>query len=281
MQLSKSTGLSETTRSEPGIVLPTVSEKRRYRDRVQGTIELERCFEFRVAPGRRFLRWLLENPDRMTWPASARHRATTQARREALFGRKGDSARKQVQACALQSLDRNGPEKSERRWWAFEGFTEVDCCLQTDKLVLLVEGKRTESLSKSIRWYSGRNQLHRNLEAARDLAAGREFGVFVIGEEEIPETALSSSEDGLPHLNSAERAELMYHYLGTLTLVPGLRSDWNRLQIVAAERAAAGETSGKASCLSHLCSSCAFVERACRHGFMARARPSGQTKAGA
>ena len=217
MQLSKSTGLSETTRSEPGIVLPAVSEKRRYRDRVQGTIELERCFEFRVAPGRRFLRWLLENPDRMTWPASARHSATTQARREALFGRKGDSARKQVQACALQSLDRNGPEKSERRWWAFEGFTEVDCCLQTDKLVLLVEGKRTESLSKSIRWYSGRNQLHRNLEAARDLAAGREFGVFVIGEEEIPETALGSSEDGLPHLNSAERAELMYHYLGTLT----------------------------------------------------------------
>ena len=75
------------------------------------------------------------------------------------------------------------------------GFRSVDCYLQ----------------------YSGRNQLHRNLEAARDLAAGREFGVFVISEEEIPETALGSSEAGLPHLNTAERAELMSHYLGTLT----------------------------------------------------------------
>ena len=59
--------------------------------------------------------------------------------------------------------------------------------------------------------------MHRNLEAARDLAAGREFGVFVIGEEEIPETALGSPEAGLPHLNTAGRAELMSHYLGTLT----------------------------------------------------------------
>jgi hypothetical protein len=59
----------------------------------------------------------------------------------------------------------------------------VDCCLEADKIVLLIEGKRTESLSESTAWYSGRNQLHRTLEAARDLAAGREFGVLVIGEE--------------------------------------------------------------------------------------------------
>ena len=221
LQLSKSSGLSGTTRSEPGTVLPEVSKKRRYADPVQGGIELERCFEFSVAPGRSFLRWLLENPDRITWPLSKGRRvsygATTQARREALIGLKGDSARKEAQASALRALDRNGPEKSARRWWAFEGFTEVDCCLETDKLVLLIEGKRTEGLSESTTWYSGRNQLHRNLEAARDLAAGREFGVFVIGEEEIPEAAWGSSEAGLPHLNAAERAELMSHYLATPT----------------------------------------------------------------
>ena len=221
LQLSDSSGLCETTRSEPGTVLPAVSKKRRYTDPVQGNIELERCFEFPVAPGRRFLRWLLENPDRMTWPVSAGQRksysATTQARREGLIGHKGDSVQKQAQASALRSLNRHGPEKSGRQWWAFEGFTEVDCCLETDRLVLLIEGKRTESLSESIAWYSGRNQLHRNLEAARDLAAGREFGVLVIGEDEIAETALGSSERGLPHLNTAERAELMSHYLGTLT----------------------------------------------------------------
>ena len=217
MQLSESSGLSERARSDHGIVLPAVSQKRWYCDRVQGPIELERCFELRVAPSSRFLRWLLENTDRMTWPASAGHGATTRARREALFGRRGDAAQGEAQACALQLLERSGPEKSKRQWWAFEGFTEVDCCLETEKLILLIEGKRTESLSESIEWYLGRNQLHRNLEAARDLAAGREFGVFVIGEREMEETAFGSSKDGLPHLNSTERAELMSHYFGTLT----------------------------------------------------------------
>ena len=157
----------------------------------------------------------------MTWPAAGgqpkKYSARTQDLREALIGRKGESEQKQAQASALRSLDRNGPEKSAQQWWAFEGFTEVDCCLQTDRLVLLIEGKRTESLSESTEWYSGRNQLCRNLEAARDLAAGREFGVLVIGEEKIPATVLDSLEAGLPHLSSAERAELMCHYLGTLT----------------------------------------------------------------
>ncbi len=103
----------------------------------------------------------------MTWPSSEGHRvrygATTQARREALIGLKGDSARKAAQASALRALDRNGPKKSARQGWSFEGFTEVDCFLETDKLVLLIEGKRTENLAESTAWYSGRNQLHRNL----------------------------------------------------------------------------------------------------------------------
>ena len=59
LRLSKSSGLSATTRSEPGTILPAVSEQRLYADPVQGNIELERCFEFSVAPGRSFLRWLL------------------------------------------------------------------------------------------------------------------------------------------------------------------------------------------------------------------------------
>ena len=71
---------------------------------------------------------------------------------------------------------------------AFEGFTEVDCCIVTDRLVLLIERKRTEGLSESTAWYRGRNQLHRNLEAARELAGGREYAVIVIGEEPILRT---------------------------------------------------------------------------------------------
>jgi hypothetical protein len=182
---------------------------------------LERCFEFSVDPGEAFLRWLLENPDRLTWPGSDGHRerysASTQVRREALIGMAGISARGDAQASALRTLNRAGAAKSKRQWWAFEGATEVDCLLETDKLVVAIEGKRTESLSESTAWYSGRNQLHRNLEAARDMVAGREFGVLLIGEQEIPEAELGSPDAGLPHLAPAARVELMSHFLGSLT----------------------------------------------------------------
>jgi hypothetical protein len=39
------------------------------------------------------------------------------------------------------------------------GHTEVDCWLETERLLLFVEGKRSESLSASTHWYPKRNQL--------------------------------------------------------------------------------------------------------------------------
>ena len=41
--------------------------------------------------------------------------------------------------------------------------------MKTETYTLLVEGKRTESLSERTRWSPGRNQLARNLEAAATL----------------------------------------------------------------------------------------------------------------
>ena len=39
------------------------------RDRVLGrTIALPRCFEHSAPPATAFLRWLIEHPERMTWP---------------------------------------------------------------------------------------------------------------------------------------------------------------------------------------------------------------------
>lgn len=215
-------GLSFTeARTTPGVLFPAVSEKRTFADPLLGNIGLERCFEFSVPPGEPFLRWLLQNPDRLTWPASEGHRviygATTQKRREALVGLAGEPARKEIQGTALRALDEKGPERSARQWWAFEGFTEVDCCLETEKLVLLIEGKRTESLSESTAWFQGRNQLHRNLEAARDMSHGREYGVLVISEEDVPEAAFGDPASGLPHLSIADRSELMSHFVGCVT----------------------------------------------------------------
>ena len=90
-------------------------------------------------------------------------------------------------AAALTELDQLGPSGSRRKWWAFEGFTEVDCWLETEKLVLFVEGKRTEPLSSSTHWFEQRSQLVRNLEVAGEIANGKSAAVLVVSEEPIAE----------------------------------------------------------------------------------------------
>lgn len=206
--------------SNPGRLRPSICAKRSYADRLQGDIELEECFEFSVRPGAAFLRWLLKSPDHLEWPVSggtlARFSKSTNEKREGLIQSSDPARRQALQTEGMRELAQS-VGKSEKKWWAFEGATEVDCFLETDTFVLVIEGKRTESLSESTAWYRGRNQLHRNLEAARDLAAGREFGVLVISEDPLDAKALGDPEKGLPHLPSAERAELMTHYLGCVT----------------------------------------------------------------
>src|SRR5204863_9653434 len=106
-------------------------------------------------------------------------------------------------------------------WWAFEGFSHVDCCLITDKMVLLVEGKRTEHVSDAISWRS-RNQLWRNVEVAHQFAHGKEFGVLVaVEEEQHGRDALAEADRNLaasyPHLSAWERAALSKHLLGFVT----------------------------------------------------------------
>jgi len=97
----------------------------------------------------------------------------------------------------------------------------IDCVLITERLVLTVEGKRTEPLSAATAWYPKRSQLVRNLEAARQLANGRRWASLLLSERAIvegtDENVEASLPDSAPHLGAAERDELRNAYLGNLT----------------------------------------------------------------
>jgi len=85
--------------------------------------------------------------------------------------------------------------------------------------VVFIEGKRTEIVSPSTRWFRTRNQLWRNVEVAGELAAGRAFGVILCVESvESGVGALAEAEgtreESLPHLSEAQRTELDRHLLG-------------------------------------------------------------------
>lgn len=176
------------------------------------------AFEVDLYPPAKFLRWLLNNPKKLSWPGEHERRwrelsETTKEFRSAL--KRGCP---KTTGLALQLLERQGPEKSWHAWWALEGRTSVDCYLETDELILLIEGKRTEKVSDKTLWFAARDQLVRNLEvaAAEAARAGKNFAVLLCAEEHLNVNE-QTIEQSLPHFSRGNRDELAKHYLGCIT----------------------------------------------------------------
>ena len=124
---------------------------------------------------------MIEHPDELSWPQRGKQKfgAKTTAWRERLLNHDPEA-----RETALAELERCGPAGSWHKWWAFEGYTSLDCLLKTDQLLLAIEGKRTDVLSPSTDWYPHRSQLLRNLEVTQE-AEGKDFVFMVIAEQQI------------------------------------------------------------------------------------------------
>jgi len=196
---------------EPGEMLPALLAPHKQEKASRA------CFEFEVLPDKRFLRWCVLSPDRLTWPAVTYGDDTTLMRRALLFDEPPGRATVQPEAVRLIAE----LPASTRAWWRFEGSSWIDCLIGTDRLVITIEGKRTEPLSVATHWYPTRSQLVRNLEAARQLAKGRAWGTLLISETPVvggkPDELAATLDDAAPHLDDAERAQLQNAYLGNIT----------------------------------------------------------------
>ena len=174
---------------------------------------IRNAFEAEFPPPAPFLRWLIEHPSNLTWPKAGGSETTFGTPSQELRRRlaEGDIA---VREQALRELETAGVERSRRQWWAFEGFTSVDCYLETEHLVLLIEGKRTEPIAAATNWYPERNQVVRNLEVARSCAAGRKNFAVLLCTERPTSLPADCWDRSLPHLSAEDRAELKQHYIG-------------------------------------------------------------------
>jgi hypothetical protein len=196
----------------PGTLPPTLTAPR-------PKTGVRQCFEFRVAPPRGLLVWFVANPDELVWPKGQTYSEEATRKRESLVLDKPAGTRAEVQAEAM-GLAETRPTTAHE-WWRFEGTSMIDCMLMTERLVLTVEGKRRESTSAATDWYPKRSQLVRNLEAAKQLAAGRAWGSLLMSETPIAagsDAGLDAvMDDSAPHLTPAERRELHAHCLGNVT----------------------------------------------------------------
>ncbi|HYF80519.1 MAG TPA: hypothetical protein VD973_25710 [Symbiobacteriaceae bacterium] len=188
-------------------------------------------YEFPVVPSKEYLAWLLHHLPEQERPADTywdKLSDSTRANRKKLFEQ--DPATLQE---ALSALDK-WPTLPQKAWWLLEGRSMIDCALITDRMVLFIEGKRTEEgPSAGTIWAPNRNQVLRNLDCARALAActGRpHYYVMLVVEAYSGQPAddrraqqhqLVTAPDvvakSLPHMSEQEQEGALRHYLGVTT----------------------------------------------------------------
>lgn len=214
-------------REHPGTIITDCRRPKIVTDEKVLSMEVPGAFEWEVPPPGDFLRWLIEHPDALTKPEGAPV-SDTDTLRAALLDRESEK-HASVRNRALVNLNYFGAQGSRRQWWAFEGFTYVDCLIETESLVLFIEGKRTEESSPRVSWFSERNQIARNLECARQYALSgkksKAFAVLMIIEEGVNEDYHRQSVEAdtllrsWPHYQETTEIheELLQGFLGILT----------------------------------------------------------------
>ena len=188
---------------------------------------LGNVFERIVPAPTAFLRWLISNADQMQCSDErsfgSREPKVQEWRRKLLRGTAEERSEARAEGLkALEYTQQTRPADRQGKWWVFEGRSHIDCCLITKQCVLFVEGKRTESVSAATNWFAQRSQLWRNVEAVKEFAAGKQFGVILAVENEPDglnalDQATLTLAGSYPHLDAASREELSRGLLGFVT----------------------------------------------------------------
>jgi hypothetical protein len=183
--------------------------------------------EVKLAPPSSLLHWLVDNMtaprDDVDWG-----RGVTRTKREALVQR--DAATIQE---AKVRLARPATLVGRHDWAVLEGSSQPDVFLQTSDLIVVIEGKRTESgPTIGTTWVPSRHQMLRHLDAAWQVRETRAvYGFFIVEEDprepgkvpkawvEFADATISASalRGSLPHRTDAERQAIATGFLGVTT----------------------------------------------------------------
>jgi hypothetical protein len=175
-----------------------------------------------LEPPKTLLHWLIEHPDEMSPPANMGSSRTAEKRRALLLG---DPHHIQEAHAGVNS------GKLNRMWYVFESASHPDVYIETDRAIVVIEGKRTESgPTLSTSWMPVRHQMIRHLDGGLDLAGERCLSGFFIVEGDpqgaVPAEWVQASGDtisdqslarGLPHRSAEQIARIRTAFLGVAT----------------------------------------------------------------
>lgn len=169
------------------------------------------------------LSWLIRHPQELARSKGACDSALLEERRELLSGSYG----RMMEALSLLQ-DNHGGEK----WHIFEGETQPDVFIATPSLMVVIEGKRTETgPTTETKWMTRRHQMLRHLDCAWEIRGKRRVvGFFIVeaesGGEEVPlkwqefaKNTISAEviASSLPHRGPAEQNQIASCFAGVTT----------------------------------------------------------------
>ncbi len=183
--------------------------------------------EVGLSAPRSLLAWLVRNAALVNEEAHRNTSKSTREKRDLLL--KHDAATIDK---ALRLLSRE--QVSARGWYVLEGVTRPDVYLESEKVIVVIEGKRTEpSPTTYTTWMANRHQMLRHLDCAWECRKGRDVLGFFIVEGEGGASAVGVPplwqaaaemtvrrdvlEASLPHRNETERAAISRGFLGATT----------------------------------------------------------------
>jgi hypothetical protein len=196
--------------------------------------------EKKLSPPRELLRWLIQNPG----PHLAAGNLSEKTKRKRAAIVCGDRT---VIDDALVKLKESAlPGKA---WYILEGTTQPDVYLETDRCIIVIEGKRTEPGPTTKTTYMGaRHQMLRHLDCVWDAKWEKEvFGFFIVegGEKptdtKVPPAWIKAAADtvnsktlelSLPHRAEEEREKIGKAFLGCTTwqaVCNEFNLDWSAL----------------------------------------------------
>lgn len=169
------------------------------------------------------LQWLVSNAVLNNKPAHLKTSALTQRKRNLLL--KSDPATIVEAQRLLRQCD---PLSGRlRKWYVLEGNTQPDVYLESEKFIVVIEGKRTESRpTVGTTWMPIRHQMLRHLDAAWEYRNGRDvMGFFIVeegGEFDLHAAVaatirMDNLEKSLPHRRAVEREAISRCFLGGTT----------------------------------------------------------------
>lgn len=129
----------------------------------------------------------------------------------------------------LQALEES--KYARKAWYVLEGPTFPDVYIETDELLVVIEGKRTEGgITRKTSWMPVRHQMLRHMDGAWERKGSRRLiGLFIVeGEEDGKLSAHWSKEcretishdaliKSLPHRTPEERYHIAACYAGVMT----------------------------------------------------------------